>query len=444
MKTRVCLSIVIALWYLTLPASSRAGDARSPMLGSVIFIHPDGTSASSWAAARNLYVGPDHDLHWDRLPAMALYRGHMADSLTATSHGGATTHAHGIKVAGSAYGLTAGGETGKPIVDGEGQSLSVAQQAIRAGLPVGVVQTGTNTEPGTGCFLTAVPRRSMHDQIAAQLIASGAEVILGGGEQFFLPKGAEGVHGPGARHDNRDLIDEARKAGYTVVRTREQLKSLKDGVPKVLGLFAANHTFNDKPEEELAAKKLPLYAEDAPTVAEMTDVALRILTAKGKRFLLIVEEEGTDNFGNKNNARGMLEAMRRADEAIGLARRYVHEHPATLLITAADSDAGGMRLVGIPVRRGADVPQKLPPTDANGAPMDGVLGTGSAPFVAAPDRAGRTLPFAIVWAARDDVTGGILVRGAGINSHLVHGNMDNTEIAHLIRLTLFGRSLPRK
>jgi hypothetical protein len=29
------------------------------------------------------------------------------------------------------------------------------------------------------------------------------------------------------------------------------------------------------------------------------------------------EEEGTDNFGNHNNAAGMLEAMRRGDERSG-------------------------------------------------------------------------------------------------------------------------------
>lgn len=424
-----------ALVLATVAATAWAGEGSR---GSVIFIHPDGTSACTWAAARALYVGPDADLNWDKLPAIAVYRGHMADSLTASSNGGATTHAYGVKVASSAYGRTAGGVDGQDIVDEEGRSLSVARQALAGGVPVGLVQTGTSTEPGTGCFLASVITRGDHEGIAAQLIESGAQVMLGGGEKYYLPEGAQGVHGPGVRSDGRNLIEEARQAGYAVVRTREELLSLPENAEKVLGLFAEYHTFNDKPEEVLAEQGLPLYAPEAPTVAEMTRVALKVLGGPGKRFLLIVEEEGTDNFGNNNNAKGMLEAMRRADEAIGVAREYVRRHPDTLILTAADSDGGGMRMIGAPVSEGVQIPAVVPARNANGAPMDGRDGTNTPPFLAKPDRAGRALPFGIAWAARDDVSGGVLVRAQGRNSELVRGSFDNTEVAGLIRLTLFG------
>ncbi len=410
--------------------------------GSVIFIHPDGTGTNAWAAARALYVGPDNDLHWDRLPAMALYRGHMADCLTATSNGGATTHAFGLRVASDAYGRSAGGERGEDLVDANGHSLSIASQALRVGLPVGLVQSGTSTEPGTGCFLAFVETRRDHEGIALQLVESGAQVMLGGGEQFYLPQGVEGVHGPGARTDGRNLIEEAQAAGYTVVRTRAELLSLPSGTTHVLGLFAHYHTFNDKPEEELAELGLPMYWPDAPTVAEMTQVALQVLEASGSRFLLVVEEEGTDNFGNNNNAAGMLEGLRRADEMIGVARAYVHKNPQTLILTAADSDAGGVRAIGFRLLPGREVPEILPATDRNGAPMDGVGGTETAPFYAAPDRNGVSFPFAITWAAYGDVSGAILVRAEGLNSHLVHGNIGNDELTNLMRLTLFGQANP--
>ncbi len=444
----VIARILAAAALLVLAAgAASAGAEPEPLgpsagLGSVIFIHPDGTSASTWAAARALYHGPDGDLHWDRLPAIAVYRGHMADSLTATSNGGATTHAFGVKVGSGAYGRTDGGDRGVEIVDPEGRSLSVARQALRAGLPVGLVQTGTSTEPGTGCFLASVPSRRQHAEIAAQLVESGAEVLLGGGERYFLPEGTEGVYGPGRRTDGRDLVREAERAGYTVVRTRDDLLKVKAGTKKLLGLFADYHTFNDRSEEELAAAGLPMYEPRAPTVAEMTEAALRVLAAKGRRFLLVVEEEGTDNFGNHNNAPGMLDAMRRADEAIGVARAFLAKHPKTLIITAADSDAGGMRMVGLPVRSPDDIPPRLPARDSNGAPMDGRAGTGTGPFLAAPDRTGQVLPFAVVWAARDDVSGGVLVRAEGLNSHLVRGSFDNTRVAQLSRLTLFGGASP--
>ncbi len=67
---------------------------------------------------------------------------------------------------------------------------------------------------------------------------------------------------------------------------------------------------------------------------------------KKGNFFLIVEEEGTDNFGNANNANGYFEALKRADDAIGVALDFHSKNPNTLIITAADSEAGGMEIYG--------------------------------------------------------------------------------------------------
>jgi alkaline phosphatase len=73
-------------------------------------------------------------------------------------------------------------------------------------------------------------------RIALGLIESGAQVILGGGEKHFLPKDAKGVHGPGARKEDKNLVELARERRYTVVFTRRELLSLPE----------SNHTFNDR------------------------------------------------------------------------------------------------------------------------------------------------------------------------------------------------------
>jgi alkaline phosphatase len=410
--------------------------------GSVIFIHPDGASSATWGAARALHVGPDANLQWDLLPHIALYRGHMADSLTGTSNGGATVHAYGIKVDEDAFGRTAGGSRGRDITNERGERTSVALEAMRAGIPVGLVQTGIAPEPGTACFVVSNETRKNYNEIAASLVESGAHVMLSGGEQYFIPEGTRGVYGPGARKDGRDLLEEARKRGYVVVRTKAELRALPSSATRVLGLFASSHTFNDRPEEELRSLGLPLYEVDAPTVGEMTEVAITVLQRTSDQFLLVVEEEGTDNFGNNNNASGVLEAARRADEAFGIARTHIAKHPQTLVITAADSDGGGMRLVGLSPKDGEKAAKGLPKVGSNGAPIDGIDGAGTAPFIAAPDATGRRLPFYITWAAEEDVSGGILVRADGLNAEQVRGSMDNTHIAKLIRYTLFGTTPP--
>lgn len=424
--TGVCLVVA------TLAGCGNNGSG-SPKTGSVIFIHPDGASAAHFAALRVWHVGPDGELNWDKLPAIAVYREHASDSLTVTSNAGGTIHAHGVKAPRRSFGT----DGDNPIVDAQGRSTSVMHQAMRAGMPVGVVNSGINTEPGTACFLASVPSRRMHDEISLQMIESGADVMLGGGESLFLPKGVRGHHGVGKRKDGKNLVELAKQRGYTVVYTREQLASLPDNADKVLGLFAEHHTFNDRSEEVLREQGLKPYNANAPTVAEMTKAALKVLSRKGEPFLLVVEEEGTDNFSNHNNAMGTLQALKRSDEAIGVAQEHLAQHRNTLVVVAADSNAGGMLHIGLGDDKTAP-PAIVNAKDRNGAPRDGVDGANTAPFTAKPDKAGRVMKFAVMWATLSDGSGGVLVRADGKNRQHVHGSFDNTDITRLIRLTLFG------
>jgi alkaline phosphatase len=427
-------------WLILLIAFFTCTPVTAQDTGSVIFIHPDGASSSTWAAARALLVGPDADLNWDRIPHIAVYRGHLANSLTASSNGGATAHATGVRPNYHAFGRMDGDEGAPRILNEKGRYRSVAIEALDSGMRVGVIQSGTAVEPGSAVFLTDAPHRKYHDLIVSGMLESNAHVILGGGERHFLPEGVQGVHGPGERKDNRNLVEEARKAGYTVIFTRDELLNLPDDTLKVLGLFANDATFNALEEEKLAEQELPLYDPKAPTLAEMTRAAINVLNRDGEQFLLIVEEEGPDNFGNHNNASGVFESLRRTDETFALVQQFIAENPNTLLITTADSDAGGMRLMRVGLNEDGTYTDTLPDRDRSGSQQDGARGTGSEPFLAMPDRTGRRLPFKIVWAATDDVSGGVLVRAQGLNAERVQGTFVNTQIPELIRLTLFGPS----
>jgi alkaline phosphatase len=404
--------------------------------GSVIFIHPDGAGISHWQAARFFWAGPDADLNWDRIPNIAVYRGHMADALSATSNGGGTTHAYGVKVDSDAFG-TDGKKAGRPVA-ASGKRASIMHEAIEAGLRTGLVNSGSLVEPGTACFVTSVKKRQNSSEIIEQLVESGVDVILGGGEEWFLPKGKAGRHVPeGMRTDNLDLIEKARSLGYHVVFDRKELLETPAETKKLLGIFAAQDTFNDVPEAEMKEKKIPTYVEGAPTLAEMTQAALGILG--GETFLLVVEEEGSDNFANLNNAQGTLDALKRADDAFGVALDFVDRNQDTLLITAADSSAGAMDVLGNPTSSLKKL-QTLDGRDTNGAPYS--LAPDGSQFLSQPDRTGKRLPFVIVWGTVHDTSGGILVRAAGKNSQKVRGSFDNTRIYELMRETLFPAGNP--
>ncbi|MBC8128346.1 MAG: alkaline phosphatase [Gloeobacteraceae cyanobacterium ES-bin-144] len=399
--------------------------------GNVIFIHPDGAGIAHWQAARFLNVGPDGDLHWDQLSHIAVYRGHMLNELTATSNGGATTHAYGIKVPAKAFGTD--GSNAKRPTAALGFPGSLMHEAMKRNVKTGVVNSGSVVEPGTACYLASVAKREDYQEITTQVVTSGADVILSGGEEWFLPKGTAGRHTPsGARSDGENLVSRAQALGYTIVYTADELKSVPAGTKKLLGIFAFEDTFNDMSEEEMSALQLPPYKPGAPTLAEMTSAALKILSPGP--FLLVVEEEGADNFGNSNNAVGALEALRRADETFEVARDFISKNPETLLITAADSSAGNFDVISI-----GESPEKnaiaANRRDRNGAPYS--LNFDGKPFVSKPDRAGKTHSFVVNWGTLLDSSGGIVVRGAGKNADKILGSFDNTKIYSLMHETLF-------
>ena len=423
-------ALLLGTSLLLAPASVGAQET-----GNVIFFHPDGTSLNAWGAARMHKVGPDGELNWDRLPAIGVYTGHMADRLTGTSHGGATVHAYGVKVVNDSFGLN-GTET---ITAASGEQMSIAQEAMAAGMALGLIQTGHIAEPGTAAFVASNESRSNTHEIAQAVIESGAQVILAGGERFLLPEGTEGRHGPGQREDGLNLIERAQELGYTVVYTRDELMALDtDAVDMVLGVFAHNHTFNDQERERNLIEGKPTYMETAPTIAEMSEVGLAILSRAENGFFAVIEEEGTDNIANNMNAAGTLEALSRADDAVGVLHGFVEANPDTLLVMAADSDAAGMQVVsGSLAREGGAVAAS---TNGGGI-LHGQQGAFGDVFMSAKDAQGVEHAFGIAWVGYNDVAGGILVRAAGLNSGMVRPLMDNSDVYKIMHATLFGSDL---
>jgi glycerophosphoryl diester phosphodiesterase len=435
----------------------------------VIFIHPDGTSPSHYAAARFVQYGPDGRLNWDKLDKAGVYLGHMEDQLGGTSNAGAVTHATGAKVYAESFGLN---QDGSPVTALSGvNGNTIVEEAIAAQKVTALIQSGAIYEPGTAAFVAQVgettvdgkqtpPRQRLAD-IAKEVILSGADFILGGGELNMIPVGEAGFHGTAAEYNalstsaiarpSENLIKLAESLGYTVVYTEQQLKDFLDPQKyltpptKVLGVFAPIHTFNDKPEEVLTQQNLPTYVETAPTIGEMLEITQQLME-KHPNFkngsIAIVEEEGSDNFGNNNNAAGTIEGTLRADEAIGKALDFINRNPNTLLLTAADSDAGGLQVTDVDSETElVDTINANPTTLERPIPQDGKNGTGTLPFLAAPDASGEVFPFAVNWAGTPDFSGSIVSKAHGLNSGKLPATVDNTGMYELMYETLFDEEL---
>jgi glycerophosphoryl diester phosphodiesterase len=465
------------------PAPTPAPEATKDT-GNVIFIHPDGTSPSHYMALRDIDLGPDGRLNWDKMSNAGVYLGHMENQLTGTSNAGAVTHANGVKVFNESFGLE---EDNSQVTPASGKTgYTILEEAIEAGKATALIQSGHLAEPGTAAFAAETTNRDGNNirardkyvEIIEQVIRSGTNVIMGGGELYMLPQGTTGFHVTAEldagetrpeRRPTTNLIELAESLGYTVVYTEEQMNDVvNSGNPpeKLLGVFAADHTFDDQTEEELGLNTdnaLPLYVATAPTVAEMLDASLKILENDPDGFFAVVEEEGSDNFANNNNAVGTIEAVRRADAAIGVAMNYINnQDPNTLLVTAADSDAGGMEVYQFaPYTRPSgnfdagnpalETQEEVPFINVNPTTtrdinnfLDGQNGSTASeekpwvPFSAMDSIDGPMGNFGVAWNGTPDFPGSIVAKTYGMNADKLSSTVDNTEIYDVMYQTLFG------
>jgi alkaline phosphatase len=315
----------IALAFLPLVLAFLAGqcnpakpDTPSPEPRNVILMIGDGMGAGQRQAARWFSGGTDGRLLMDCLPAQGWSSTCSANSPITDSAAAATAMACGVKTNNGVLGMT-------PSL----QALAnILEEAQRLGKAVGLVTTTQLTNATPAGFIAHVPSRSMEDEIALQMLASGADVLLGGGENHFLPYSTQGCHPAyGMRSDGRNLVEEAIASGYTLVCTSETFTNIDPAsTRKLIGLFA---------DEALSRPY-------APSLAAMTEKAIAILSLNANGFFLMVEGGQIDNAGHDHDATVMIADTLGFDEAVSQAWRFAETNQNTLIIVTADHETGGV------------------------------------------------------------------------------------------------------
>ncbi|WP_405588188.1 alkaline phosphatase [Streptomyces sp. NBC_01190] len=309
--------------------------AKAPTAKNVIFINGDGMGAAAREAARLHLAGLYGQLAMDKLAASGQLTTTPDDpkSVITDSAAAATAWATGEKT-----------YNGAISVDVDGNPLAtLGRQAKAHGKATGLVTTAQVTDASPAAFFANTATRSAQDEIARQYIeVSKPDVILGGGEDWWLPKGTPGAFPDQPAEDTAegsvgtkgDLIKQAQRAGYTYASSAQQLAKAKGG--KLLGLFANEELFQQRPEGQGDVYS-PVV--DLPT---MTTKALDTLSKNKKGFFLMVEEEGTDEFAHSNNGTRLLQSLQQLERTVAIARAYVADHPDTLLVVTGDHETGGL------------------------------------------------------------------------------------------------------
>lgn len=347
--------LVMLVWVVTTSLSCRSQavlrDAPSATrVRNVILVIGDGMGPQQVALA-NLYARhAPHSVVKGRELALVKV---MREGQTGLS---STEPADGLvnDSAGSATQLAIAGPSrpGMIGVDADGNpAQTILEKARKAGYATGLVSNVRITDATPAAFAAHRPYRYQEAEIAEDLLTTQPDVMLSGGLRSFLPAqvGDEGSAVRAAwrarlppsfrleskRHDQRDLVAEARALGYPVVFDRDGLAAARG--ERVLGLFASGAMPDAIAMHRMSADP----ARTVPTVSEMTQAALERLSRSARGFFLMVEAGGQiDWAGHDNDAGDLLHEMLAFDETVGLIRDWAADHPETLVLVTADHETG--------------------------------------------------------------------------------------------------------
>ncbi len=307
---RVCAILLALFVVVVLEGSSgiESGNAESSggEAKNVIIFVGDGMGTSQRDLIRLATVGLEGELGMDDLPYEGRSHTNSADPETfvTDSAAGGTALATGVKTYNGAIGV----DTNEEAVE------TILEQAKQAGKSTGLVTDSQVTDATPASFGAHVPDRDDQGEIARQYVEeSQPDVILGGGEDRWYPEDDAGAYPDEPEEDPEEksrgtegnLVERAEEEGYEHVTDADELGAATG--PKILGLFANEEMFQQRPEGEGDSY------DPAVSLAEMTRKAIETLSEDEDGFFLLVEEEAIDEMSHQNNTPLTTEAGQALD-----------------------------------------------------------------------------------------------------------------------------------
>lgn len=214
----------------------------------------------------------------------------------------------------------------------EGEEYPPILQIMKdAGKKTGMVTTARITHATPAGFAANMEHRDMEDEIAAQYLERGFDLLMGGGSRHFDPD---------QREDGTDLHQAFSDNNYTVVHNKQDMVKAPTN-NRLLGTFSEAHmpyALDRSASDELS--------KNVPNLAEMTEVALDRLSGTPKGFILQVEGGRIDHGAHDNDAAAMIYDQIGFDEAIKVALDFCDGRDDTLLIITSDHGNGNPGLNG--------------------------------------------------------------------------------------------------
>lgn len=319
---------------------------------NVIMFLGDGMSIVTVATARMYLGGEEKELFFEKFPHYGLSKTYCVDTQVADSACTSTAYLNGIKTNYKIIGLNAQAK----VNDCEAQlnrdlhTESILRWAQKTCKATGIVTNTRITHASPAGAYAHIGHRDWEndneieiskcdkdklDDIAEQLVynteGKNFNVILGGGRGNFRDSEKEDEEDQkGYRNDKRDLVQEwlserGKSGNAKFVWNRKDLMNLSiSETDYVLGLFEGGHmkyNMDANPETE-------------PTLAEMTEIAIKMLQKREEGFFLFVEGGMIDQAHHYNYAQVALNETIEFAKAVEVARKMTSEEDTLIIVTA--------------------------------------------------------------------------------------------------------------
>ncbi|USK58677.1 alkaline phosphatase [Peribacillus asahii] len=238
---------------------------------------------------------------------------------------------------------------------------TVLEAAKEKGKATGLVATSEITHATPASFGSHdISRKNMNaiaDDYYDELINGKhkVDVLLGGGTDLFI-------------RQDRNLVNEFKKDGYSYVTNRDGLLKNKD--EQILGLFAPT-----------GMPKMIDREKDTPSLEDMTQSAIDRLKQDKDGFFLMVEGSQIDWAGHDNDIVGAMSEMEDFEKAFKAAIEFAKKDKHTLVVATADHSTGGYSIgadgiynwFGEPIKAAKRTPDFMAQQIVDGASVEETL-----------------------------------------------------------------------
>ena len=190
--------------------------------------------------------------------------------------------------------------------------ISLGELVKADGKATGVVTTDKTTGATPSDFSAHVLSRGMEKEICADQLKNGYDLIWGG---------------------KTESINEENTAanGWTYIDNRDEMNALEAG-SRSFAQFNFDDLYNCTSNY------------NTPSIEEMTEKAIELLSANEKGFFLMVEGACIDKFSHDNVMDGALMCTEEFDKAVAAALAFAEADGETLVVVTADHGTGGLTL----------------------------------------------------------------------------------------------------